>query len=190
MSTATGPLSGGTFDVSDVTVGTIAFSNGSNAALSDDSYASAVLTLGADSHLLKASNFGFAIPSDATINGIVLEIERSGTVLSAVQDEFISLMQAGVANGNNKASASAWPTTDAYASYGSATDLWGLTWTPTKVNASGFGVAISAVTGAAAIAQIDHIRITVYWTGSNRTQSQAGNRKINAGGMGQPDFVS
>lgn len=186
---ATGPLSGATF-ADDSTVGTIAISNAGNAAASDDAYATMVLTLAAVSHFLKATNFGFGIPSDATINGILVEIERSSTLLSATQDSSVKLVKGGVIGGTEKAAAGTWPTTDAYASYGSATDLWGQAWTPADVNLSTFGMAIAASAALAATGQIDHMRITVYWTGSNKSASLAGNKRINAGGMGQPDFIS
>lgn len=40
------------------------------------------------SHYLKATNFGFAIPSGATINGILVEIEQRATVNQLVVDHF------------------------------------------------------------------------------------------------------
>lgn len=48
--------------------------------------------------------------------------------------------------------------------YGGETNLWGTTWTAAEINASGFGASVSAynVTGGGS-AEIDAIRITVYW---------------------------
>lgn len=170
-------------------MGTIAITNPSNVGSSDNSYATSVLLLGQITNYLKATNFGFAIPSDASIDGIVVEIERSATVGVAVADNSVKLVKGGSIGGTDKASASNWPTSDAYASYGSATDLWGQTWTLADINASTFGVVVSAIDAIAATAQIDHVRITVYYTGSNRASGME--RRVAVGnGMSRNDFAS
>ena len=54
----------------------------------------------------------------------------------------------------------------AYVSYGRISDLWGLSLTPADINASTFGVAISAQNIDAKsqnLAYINHIRMTVYF---------------------------
>ena len=185
-----GPNSPLTF-ADDSTVGTIAIANPSNAGASDDVYATIVMLLAQVGHYLKATNFQFAIPGDASIDGILVEIERSATVGVAIVDSSVKIVKGGTIGGTEKASGSSWPTSDAYASYGSATDLWGQTWTPADINLSTFGVAIAATASLiAGTARIDHVRITVSYTGSNRGQAMASNRRINAGGMGQSEFVS
>lgn len=152
----------------DSLLGVIAMSNSANAQLSDDSYVTAVLALGQVSQYLKATNFNFTVPLDAIITGITVEVERSATALSAVSDSSVRLVQGGVITGDNKAAGGTWPATDAYATYGSATDLWGLTLTPADVNASNFGVVVNASAALAATLQIDHVRISVSYLGSNR----------------------
>src|SRR5581483_9981120 len=145
------------------------WSSPSNAQTSDDSYAfaSSGLSPGQTSHYLKATNFGFAIPNGATILGVLVEIERVADPFITVTDSTVKLVKAGAVSGNNKATATAWPTSDAYASYGGSNDLWGVALTPADVNASNFGVVISATcTGGsgANFVGIDHIRITVFYT--------------------------
>lgn len=152
----------------DSLLGLIAMSNPTNAQLSDDAYVTAVLALGQTSQYLKATGFNFTIPLDAMITGITVEVERSATALSALSDSSVRLVQGGVISGDNKAAAGTWPTTDTYQTYGSATDLWGLSLTPADINASNFGVVFSAAAALAATLQIDHIRITVSYLGSNR----------------------
>lgn len=176
---ALGPNSGATF-ADDATIGSIILSNVDNAAVSDNAYVSAVLLAGQITHYLKATNFGFAIPTDATILGVTVEVERSSTVLSTTVDQSIKLVKGGTISGDEKAAGGTWPTTDAYATYGSATDLWGLTLTPADLNLSTFGVAIGATTGIAATAQIDHVRMTVDYLGSNRT-GQKSRVRVGAG---------
>lgn len=152
----------------DPLLGIVAMSNPANAQNSDDSYVTAILALGQVSQYLKATNFNFTIPLDATITGITVEVERSATSLSALSDSSVRLVKGGTISGDNKAAAGTWPTTDAYATYGSGVDLWGLTLMPQDVNASDFGVVINASAALAATLQIDHVRVSVTYDGSNR----------------------
>lgn len=159
--------SGGTF-ASDNTLGVVAMSNPTNAQISDNSYVTAVLLITQISNYLKVTNFGFTIPADATITGITASVERSSTVLNGTHDNSVRLVKGGVISGNDKASATLWPTSDATATYGSSTDLWGLTLTPSDVNASTFGMVIDAVADLASTLQIDYVSLTVDYTGSNK----------------------
>lgn len=162
-----GPNSGGTF-ATDSTLGAVAWTAAGNAQLSDDSYATSVLLLGQITNYLKATNFGFAIPNDATVTGITVNIERSTNTLSSTQDNSVKIVKGGVIAGNDKAVGTLWGTSDAVAVYGSATDTWGLSWVPSDINSSTFGVVISAVANLAGTSQIDFISIVVDYTGSNR----------------------
>lgn len=169
-----GPNSGGTFATA-----TLAgsdgggFANLSNLGASDNAYAIRSFSFSgggtAHSDWVKATNFGFAIPSGATIDGIVVEIERkASTAAFNGKDKSVMLVKGGTISSTDKKNASNWPTSDAYQTYGGATDLWGLTLTDTDVNASNFGVAIAVQTDGTGksgwLASIDHIRITVYYT--------------------------
>lgn len=136
---------------------------------SDNAYATVSLTNASPvSDWLLATSLGFSIPSGATIDGIVVEIERHEDAISNdVFDVDVLLSQGGVIAGTNKASTVEWDTAlNTYFSYGGIADLWGrTTWTPTNVNATNFGVALSVQTlWIAATAYVDHIRITVYYT--------------------------
>ena len=98
----------------------------------------------ASSQNLLATNFGFAIPSGASIKGISVDINRyrDGTPGSAgffgsagtvgdIQDNNVQLIVGGSATGTNKAIGGNWSTTTStIASYGSTIDTWGtsLTW--------------------------------------------------------------
>lgn len=159
-----GPASGATF-ADDAAVGTIAWTSPGNAVASDDSRATAALTISTTSHYLKATNFGFAIPAAATITGIFVEVENSEAGgAGTVRDSSVRIVKGGVISGNNRAIAIDWSPVDSYVPYSS--DLWGLSWTPADINATDFGVAISAFeTGSGSeTARIDHIRITVAYS--------------------------
>lgn len=162
---SSGPNSGGTFE-SDSTIGTIAISNPSNASASDNSYATAILLLTEVTRYLKVTNFGFAIPIHSKIDGVLVEAERSSTILNSVTDNAIRLvLPSGSLGSTNKSAGATWSNSDAYASFGGATDLWSETLTPIDINDKNFGVVISgAATLLAGTAQIDHVRITISYT--------------------------
>lgn len=76
--------------------------NTSNAATSNNSYAEFTDSgSGPGSDHLKATNFGFAIDSGATIDGIIAEFERKANSASGspsgarIMDEQIKLVKAG-----------------------------------------------------------------------------------------------
>ena len=160
-----GPLSGATF-ADDATVGTVAWNTPGNAAASDDTDSSAILVASAVSHYLKATNFGFAIPAGATIDGIVVEWEVAKTTGGTV-DNAARIVKGGTIGSTDKSSVTAWTGTDTYLSHGGVSDLWGETWTADDINATTFGSALSAVNADPSFVDnptIDHVRITVYYT--------------------------
>lgn len=151
----------------------IDWTNPSNAATSNDTNALAQLIGDESSYYLKATNFGFNIPSSATILGVKAEVERrfdqAGGGACQIYDNAVRLIKGGTIQSTDKSNVSTWPSSDAYQTYGGATDLWGTTWTPAEINASDFGFTISAI-GLYTLfftqicnVQIDHIRITVYY---------------------------
>jgi len=82
-------------------------------------------------------------------------------------DKSVKIVKNDVIAGDEKASSNEWPASDAYSSYGNATDLWGLSWNSSDINADNFGVAIASnITGPNKdrTASIGHIRITVYYS--------------------------
>lgn len=69
------PRTAGTL-ADDSAVGTITWTTPENADDSDDTYATAAV---GTSHYLKATNYGFNIPTSATITGVRVSVERSAT---------------------------------------------------------------------------------------------------------------
>ena len=172
---SSGSLSPGTM-TDDATVGSVVWTTPDNGKVSDNVYATASSGFASQtSHYLKATNFGFSIPTGATINGILVEFERKENFedLSYVRDSGIKIVKAdGTIGTTNKAdTVTHWPTTDTYKSYGSSSDLWGETWTAENINDVDFGAVLSAYLksgvgsqGNPGEAYVDHIRITVYYT--------------------------
>jgi hypothetical protein len=156
----------------DATVSGVAWVNPGNAATRDDVYATHTASASVStSEYLKATNFGFSIPSGATIDGILVEIERKAATNSAfifIRDRYVHIVKAdGTFGATNRGdTVTKWSITEAYFSYGSSSDVWGETWDAGKINDVDFGVAlaIQGVAGTANVASVDHIRITVYYT--------------------------
>lgn len=167
-----GPNSAGT-GADDSSYGNIAWSNPGNITSSDNAYASAAIATipgHQPSHYLKATNFGFSIPGGSTILGILVEIEKNGNDGAGTYavDDRMRLVKAGVIGSTDKAdTATAWPTADAYASYGGSADLWGDSWSASDINDANFGCVISAKMGVglSMTAEVDHVRITITYSG-------------------------
>lgn len=167
-----GPNSPGTA-VDDSSVGTLAWTNPTNAEVSDGIYATATNPVSgtpAVTHYLKVTNYGFSIPTTASINGILVQVQRKAfsDFTNNVIDNSINIVKStGAIGATNKATATHWPTTEAYADYGSSSDLWGETWTPADINNSNFGAAVSAsINGFDTFdtGSVDYVSITVDYT--------------------------
>jgi hypothetical protein len=168
-----GPLSAG----SGSTSGSPLWTNPGNITASDDTRATrANITAQTTTGVLTSESHGFTIPSGATIDGIVVEIERYGTG-GSLRDSSVRLTTGGTAVGDDKAdTVNNWPilSGEAYATYGGATDTWGRSWTDSEINATTFGVNLVALNTHATNtrdAQVDHIRITVYYTEGGGSQT-------------------
>ena len=169
----TGWVSPGTM-ADDDAVGTVTWSDPDNAKASDDSYAAAFSYGGEYSHYLKATNFGFSIPSGATIDGILVEIQKWSSGMGI--DENIKIVKSdGSIGSENKASEDSWTDTDSgtipYKSYGASDDDWSETWAYTDINDSDFGVVLSVNLQGYGNSYIDHIRIKVYYTEGGATSA-------------------
>lgn len=182
-----GPLGGGTF-ADDATIGSEAWANPGNAAVSDDIYAStSIFVSGAlPTHYLKVTNFGFPVPTAATMLGVLAEVQRKA-LFGLINDNSVKLVKGGVISGTDKATGAGWPTTEAYASYGGSTDLWGLSLTPADINDSGFGIVVASSQIVGDQAFIDFIRLTVYFELGSKPAALA--RRLTTT-MRSVDFIS
>lgn len=122
------------------------------------------------SQYLKVNNFGFSIPSDATIDGILLEVRKLKNNGPAVYDNEVKIVKAdGTFGTEDKALLDNWSTSSYQtSSYGGVSDLWNETWTPADINDPDFGavmnVQLSGDEESFSNAQVDYMRITVYYT--------------------------
>jgi hypothetical protein len=143
--------------------------NEANVGADDGSEAqitAATYDAGDHSYRLVASGLGFSIPNGATVNGVVVEIDRR-CFAGAAQDQEVRLYNSSGPQGTDKQTATAWPATSAVATYGSSSDTWGLGagLTPGVVNDINFGVCLIVLAdGANTDIGVDYIRMTVYYT--------------------------
>ncbi len=118
------------------------WTNSTNVFSNNGVYATTSIAGLATSPALDASTFGMGVPSSAFIRGISARIDRSSSVASTIKDADVYLLKGGAPSGSDKASSSYWPTSAAYQTYGTGSDLWGTTWTAANVNASNFGLRL------------------------------------------------
>lgn len=114
-----------------------------------------------DTHYLKALNFGFGIPDEATIVGVTVAIERHA---SANSDDDYAIdntltLNDGTIGSDERAGPARWPTVDTVAIYGG--DLWGMELTPDIVNGATFGVLLSVNVNNGVTVSIDLISMTI-----------------------------
>ncbi len=175
-----GPRAAGSA-VDDASTGSIAWQGAGNASGGQDGGMAATNAHNEYSHYLKATNFGFSIPSGATIKGIKVEVAKTqdgdGTVIdfaNAGSDATTNIqagariVKGGAVSGDGKGRIEGWPTgpTATWVGYGSKSDTWGLSWTPADINSSDFGFALSVLGWGKTFgwAYVDSLRATVYYS--------------------------
>jgi hypothetical protein len=129
------------------------------------------LGAGANSDYLQATGYGFSIPSDAIITGIQVTINRFGALSIGIgcRDNAVYLVKNNViqTTANNKATTTTWPSSFGTATYGSSSDLWNLSWSPSEINNANFGVALSVHSNriiSTMTPNVDYMQITVTYT--------------------------
>jgi hypothetical protein len=155
--------------VNDTAVGSVAWSNVSNVTSSNNSRATVALGYNQISNYIRCKPASLSsIPASATIDGIVVSIERSSTVSMTVNDGFVRLYKSSTSSyvGANRGSATKWPTSDGSVNCGGALDLWGTTWTRSEVinNLEVGIVAWNNVPATSSTAQVDYVEFTIHYT--------------------------
>jgi len=148
----------------DASIGATAWTTPGNITAADAS--DATCNAGASSQYLVAKNFGFAIPSGASISGIT--VTASVSEHSAGTETFNARLQddAGALTGTGK-TASLNGTTKVTYTYGSTSDVWGATLTPAKVNDVDFGVRFWFTTSHDV--RVDNVQMAVEYLSGGAT---------------------
>lgn len=155
----TGYVAGGTYET--VSRGFVAWVNPSNAAASDNSYATAANVTGTD--YLVCRNLGLSIPVGAVVRRIDVSIEEQSTVgggslKAQLQDDTATLV--GLIDGVGLGTGG-----DTLYELSYADNTWRppVAWTPAKVNHANFGVRVWCQDATVETISIDQIKIRVWY---------------------------
>jgi len=155
--------------VENTSTGTVAWSNPNLAAGPiDATYAVSGNLDNTISRYLYATNYGFNIPINSTIDGIIVSVTRKvNNAGNLSRDNNLRLITNGVINITDRATTTPYTVADVTEAHGTSTDNWGVTLTPQIVNSARFGVAYSAykiAAGGPVNISVDAILINIYYT--------------------------
>ena len=154
----------------DASYGTISWNNPGNIT-ANDGLSSVISSSGGTTNYIKSSSHGFSIPSGATVLGIETRIEAGSNLGSSTFDR-VRLVKAGTVGTTDRSSGATIPSgTSANYDFGGSSDLWGDTWSPSDINASGFGSVFAF--SASGFTRADAVWIRVYYTVSTGDVSAA-----------------
>jgi hypothetical protein len=154
------------------------WANPANARSSDGTVATSTVGDNVATDALVCTQYGFTIPTGATITGIVINVERRTndvTAISPTRDNLVVAIKNGAAAPSNLATMTDYTLADFIEPHGSASELWGTTWTAADINATNFGAGFMAwkegTVGGNVTISVDHIGITVHYTNPAATPS-------------------
>lgn len=132
----------------------------------DNKFARASAANKSASQILRVTNFGFALPANADVRGIEVQVARFGGSNPSTYDDAVRLrLDDKSSSGTGRSVAAAWSTTLTSVTYGSATDLWDETISASKVNGAAFGVDFSfqgRTNGIGSEANVDVVRVRIH----------------------------
>lgn len=159
-----------------VTVGAVAWTNPDRAQTQNDSGATVSIDRTNASHYLIANTFGPSLPAGCTLDGLVVEVRAkrtSGTgANSSLRVQWCGLFNnKGTYNlslyGNQKVNNSGLTGSFAYYTFGTSSDVWGISNPVSDFNYGGTGVAIQCVTTDLTDTpafEVDTVRVTYHYT--------------------------
>lgn len=133
---------------------------------SPTNYATQTIAHGATTAPLRGSNFGFAVPAGATINGVQVSAVAFADSNLELLFSSIQLVKSGAATGTPKSDTAKWTDFPRGYNYGSSIDLWGATLTPADVNdpTFGFEAIVRNTSTEADMASVNDYLMTVFYT--------------------------
>jgi len=150
--------------VNETSTGTVAWTNPSNGAVQNGSYATATTGAGVVSNFLTCSGFTFSIPANQPIVGMEL-IQNIDNPSSAQAEDATLVMVINNSTTTNKAGEKDWTSTNR--TIGSPTDTWGLSLTSDSL----INVLVKQATRKAggvgsAEADVDSMSVRMYYPDS------------------------
>ena len=165
-----------------VDTGTYSWSNPTN-VYSDDGARVGVNSLNTSvvisSNILQTKGYGLSVPTNATITGIEVAVEESGAGGGTAYID-VRLTKNGTSSGFKAGTNNLDVVAGQVFTYGSSSDLWGLTWTPAEVNSATFSADIQARLRANmqqgdVSAYADYVGVNVYYTLPSNNELQLNN---------------
>jgi hypothetical protein len=150
-------------------VNLLAYAAGSEAYItSTTNYAYGTCSPSPNGMQLTLKSKGFTIPANAVIAGIKVTFYCYANVANEVWVSIRLFKGAGYST-DRGATTPKFTTSPVLRTYGSATDLWGLTWTPADINATSFGIAYYIYTTSyGAFAYTNYMTTEVYYNEPNK----------------------
>jgi hypothetical protein len=144
-----------------------------NAAVLDGVYSFNDLNPAEISEGIYPNQYGFTIPSNATITGVEVTVYDSSDTSNGVVANSTRLKIGVTSSTNLEPGTTVIPTSITARTIGSSASLWGLSLTPADINGSTFGVELKYQENLAGSAQVrvDYVAITVYYTQSTDSPS-------------------
>jgi len=134
----------------------------------DGSDATRALSINANTRLATATNFGFAIPTGATIVGYVVVVQAKRTLTDGDNPAFNAVyIYNGAQVGDNKGGAEITTSSMVDYSFGGIADDWNAALVYSDVNGIGFGTQFQIHNyndTYTANLSVDYVKITVYYT--------------------------
>ncbi|NNF34539.1 MAG: hypothetical protein HKN68_10545, partial [Saprospiraceae bacterium] len=150
----------------------IDWENSSDVISSDDQYAELPLAPLKTGEMIHFTNFGFQIPDDSQIEGIIVRVKGKAEGDGYIRERAVKLKNGfGEITGTNQAGKGydheEWSEEDGTWAYGLESETWGTYWNTEDINSSEFGVAIQLRNGSGSkevTAMIDYVTVEVYYT--------------------------
>lgn len=145
-----------------VGVGTVAWAPTptTNVNLNDALYATAAVNA-ATTNYLKCTGYNFAVPSNATILGVTVNVVRKSSGNRTTDGAMRLVNAAGVIGAVDRSTTTVYTAADVSEAHGSSVDLWGGAWTPADINNANFGAAFAAKSTRTRTISVNYMPITV-----------------------------
>ena len=146
--------------------GTNAWSNETNITADDGSVASSASAgaINQKTWTLYGHNLGLSLPDGAVIKGIEARVEARAAASTLDFDDVVLRKADGTFTTTDRSDAATLTGTLTAYTYGSATDLWGETWTKADVEDADFGAGFAFLSNnATAVAEVDYIALNVHY---------------------------
>lgn len=134
---------------------------GTNLRADDNTYVTTTATSYTDGVM---RDFGFELPSDATITGIQVLVQWMKDYSFAANYIKVNLSKDGTNWGTESAAQSVSGSSEVLKTFGEVTSLWGLSLTAADINSPNFSLKLSGYVGSPYTISVEYVYLKVYYT--------------------------